>query len=147
MPHRLLGPEGCRAHEYIALHRQLGDLLAQVVDLTADALAQRALATLSTLIRPRRLAVSALVQARRASHWGSPRRGGPGGRRPGAGWRAPPAALRAPAAGGGAPAAGCPPPPSCRCGNEPPRQSPAVPRSQSTYLGFRQTGKGEFRQC
>jgi hypothetical protein len=66
--HRFPGPQGCRAHEQIALHRQIGDLLAQTVDLVAQVPAQRILDTLGALIRPRRVAVRFLVQARLASY-------------------------------------------------------------------------------
>src|SRR6516225_5997989 len=62
-PHRFLDPEGRRALEHIALHRQLGVLLAQPVELIAFALTERALAVASTPIQIHPPAQRALVQA------------------------------------------------------------------------------------
>src|SRR6516225_310587 len=67
-PHRFLDPEGRRALEHIALHRQLRVLVAQPVELIAFALTQRALAVPSTQVQIHPPTQRVLVQALRPSH-------------------------------------------------------------------------------
>src|SRR4029077_9610709 len=67
-PHRFLDPEGSRAFEHIALHRQLGIFLAQPVELIAFALTQRAFALPSLSVQVHPPTQRALVQAQLPSH-------------------------------------------------------------------------------
>src|SRR4029077_6952915 len=67
-PHRFLDPEGGRALEHIALHRQLGILLTQPVQLVALVLVQRAFALPSPPVQVHPPTQRALVQAELPSH-------------------------------------------------------------------------------
>src|SRR4029077_16677555 len=67
-PHRFLDPEGSRALEHITLHRQLGVLLAQPVQLVALVLAQRAFTTPSTPVQVHPSTQRALVQPQLPGH-------------------------------------------------------------------------------